>query len=537
MPLCPDADGTLTANAQTHIEAQRATLKRLDHRLNEMEGELKQGEPGSHRAKLLEKAIADLRLEVRGQKLNPNTGKYEQVKKPGAERVEVMESLYTERPPKLFTYKAADGTDRKATVYGMPTIQEMHDAGAKDAAHEMVVRSLSLLSTGDSSRNPYDYLNTEGLEVKNPLDRIIEHHHVFNNVVVKPDGTIHPMSIGIRSNKDGNLELSVIPAHHGYNYEQPKEGQMDSVQFICLMDAMHSGADAVAHLHYYKFDPETAEQLKAKAVEKSKEKAIEALIKLPRLEWELETLEARQKDPAGYEKQLTGKLTGLNKRLAQYEGKRLKKGSDEANARDSLKAEAKKVQGDLDKHNKVQILQAGLDKANAQIDEFKGKMKAIASPSTIANYRKKLKAGGTLTPEQKRKLQEYEALKERRESIGEERDKQKNLLDKEGTIESKIATKKKQILENQQLSELTENSVRKMFDDSNGFFSFDKGATEKQAHETFRPKMNEEITKTTAQDALEYLKRPDSPSLDELYRQEYQRNLVNRLSGLASKLL
>jgi hypothetical protein len=195
------------------------------------------------------------------------------------------------------------------------------------------------------------------------------------------------------------------------------------------------------------------------------------------------------------------------------------------------------VSKELEKHNKVATLKENLDKANAQIVELAERMKGIASSSTIAGYRKKLEDGKPLTPEQEEKLKEFEALKVQANELKRQREKHKQTLDKEGTIESKIAAKKKQILENQQLSELTEDAVRKMFDDSNGFFAFNKGASEGDAHTVFRPKMNEEISKVTAADALEYLKRPDVPSLDELYRQEYQRNLVNRLHGLANKLL
>ena len=278
MPLCPDTTNQLKENAAAHVRAQKAVVQRLDRRIDEMEEEVKTLDPESPRAKQMQKAIANLRLEVRGQRMNPDTGEYEQVKKTGQERLSVMEALYSERQPRRFLYTSKDGEERKADDYGMPTIQEMKDAGFEEAAREMAVRAISLVATGDTSRNPYDYLGTDGLEVKDALDRVIEHHHIYNNCVVKEDGGVHALSVGILSGKDGKPEVKVIPAYHGYDYAERKDNQMDAVQFVCLMDAMHSGEDPVAHLHYFKFDGEEAKALKTKAVEKAQEKRL-----MPRL--------------------------------------------------------------------------------------------------------------------------------------------------------------------------------------------------------------------------------------------------------------
>ncbi len=541
MPICPDKDNQIQKDADSHIRAHRAVLQRLDQRINEMEEELKVVAEDSPRSKLLKDAIADLRLEIRGQKLDPDTGKYVQVKEPGSVRAEIMESLYTERPGKLFIYENAEGKSRKATIHGLPSIQEMREAGFKEAVEEMVVRSLSLITTGDSSRNPYDYLNTEGLEVKSPLDRIIEHHHIFNNVVLNEDGTVHPKSIGFRFDPSTNkLSLHVIPAYHGYEYSNSTPGQMDSVQFICLMDAMHSGDDAVCHLHYYQFNEEESRTLKEKAVQKSREKVADAKAKFPLLEGELNTLLERQRDPNRYEQELTDNLQQLQERMSPYlkeDGKLkpLKKGSAEAIEREDVQDQLKIVKKDLDKHHNAENLRAELTEAEENFSEKKKTIQEIKNK--VSHIKKRLKEGKEIKPEQKELLAYYEELLTSRIRAEADVNKLFAALEKEGTIETQITRKQQQIKEAELYSNLTDEAVEKMFEESNGFFSFEKGTQEKTAHETFRPKMNEEITKNVAREALEYLNRPGSEDIDSLYTREYQRNLNNRLAGLASRFL
>lgn len=538
MPLCPDTTNQLKENAAAHVRAQKAVVRRLDRRIDEMEEEVKTLDPESPRAKAMQKAIANLRLEVRGQRLNPNTGEYEQVKKTGEERLSVMEALYLERQPRRFTYNSRDGQTRNADIYGMPTIQEMKNAGFEEAAREMAVRAISLISTGDTSRNPYDYLGTEGLEVKDALDRVIEHHHIYNNCVVKEDGGVHALSIGILSGKDGKPEVKVIPAYHGYDYTERRENQMDAVQFVCLMDAMHSGEDPVAHLHYFKFDGEEAASLKAKAIEKAQEKAIDAKAKLPRLQEELKVLQARRIKPEEYEKKLKDREDVLAKQYAKYldengKARRLPKGSDEAAKRSAIQSELNTVRNDLAKHNLATSLKNQIEEQESQMRTLRTQKKAIAGKASYA--RKLLKEGKRLTDEQKQSIEQNDKLTQRLVELEIALKKSKAALEKEGSIDLQIETKKKKIQETVYLSKLTPEAAAKLFDDSNGFFSFDKGKAEKDAHETFRPKMNEEITKFVAREALQYIK-DSGTELESFFRQEYHRNISNRLAALAAKI-
>lgn len=538
MPLCPDTTNQLKENAAAHIRAQKAVVKRLDRRIDEMEEEVKNLDPESPRAKKLQKAIMNLRLEVRGQRLNSDTGEYEQVKKTGEERLSVMEALYLERQPRRFLYTSKDGQERKADVYGMPTIQEMKDAGFEEAAREMVVRAISLMATGDTSRNPYDYLGTEGLEVKDALDRVIEHHHIYNNCVVKEDGGVHALSVGILSGKDGKPEIKVIPAYHGYDYAERKDNQMDAVQFVCLMDAMHSGEDPVAHLHYFKFDGEEAMALKTKAVEKAQEKALEASSKLPRLQEELRVLQARRIKPEEYEKKLKDKEAELAKQYAKYldengKARRLPKGSPEAEKRNAIQVELSKVQSDLAKHNLATSLKNQVAEQEVKLKSLRSQKNAIAGK--VAYARKRLKEGKELTDEQKQTIEQFDKMVQSLGEIEIALKKSRTALEREGSIDTQVEVKKRKIQEAVHVSKLTPDKVSELFDDSNGFFSFDKGRTEKDAHETFRPKMNEEITKFVAREALEYIKS-SGMELESFFQQEYHRNISNRLAALAAKI-
>lgn len=603
MPLCQDKEAKLKENAQKHISAQRAVLQRLDARIDQMETELNGIDPDSERAAKLKLAIADLRFHVRGEKLN-DEGEFEKVQEPGLKRLELMESLYMERNPRRFTYQNAKGESRVADIYGLPTIEEMDREGNKDALKEMIVRSISLLESGESTRNPYDYLSTEKMEVKDALDRGIEHHHVFNNVVVSSDtGQVTPKSIGFRYDaNEGKLKLAVIPEFHGYDYQEiegkPKNpDQMDSVQFIALQDAIHSGDDSVTHLHYYQFDdPKTLEELRQKAKQKALEESSQAKSKIPKIETELSNLRKRFADPEQYERDLVTQQQNIQKEIDTLGFKKVSASSiskwkakalDDASAdvftdeekavlsegsknqitreqlnilqRSKALSDAQKkqlenhlsgaskfdeldaVNKELTKHRKVgQMRQEQKDKQQ-EIDKIIDEIQTLANTAkvkegTIKVWLRNLSKNLPLPDEKAAIAKQYLVHQNNLGSLLDEAEGIQKRIEKESDIASQIQQKEKSLKENQLLAELTEESANTLFDESNGFFSFDKGRTEKEAHETFRPEMNKEITKMVAREAVEYIER-NNLDIEELYREQYKNNLTNRMAAFVSKLV
>jgi hypothetical protein len=550
MPICPDriaADGVgkLQRNADKHIEAQRGVLERLKLRLTSMERQALDLDPESDRGRRTKEGIALLRRELNGEVWSDeaNTWVRDAAKEPAYRRLDVMARLYKDRPPREFTYTNSAGEERTSAVYGLPTIEEFEKAGAKEAIEEMVVRSLSLVETGDTTRNPYDYLQTSGLEVKDALDRGIEHHHIYNNVVVNPDGSVVPKSVNIRVNPTtGEPELHVVPAYHGYNYtDDDVEESMDSVQFVCLMDAMHSGDDPLAHLHLYEFEGSDAEYLKEKMLWHGKETAASATARIPKLEAEIADLEARQENPQHYEQQLLSEnsnaLIEKGEIISARRSHPDKDSPEYAALGDRMNQLTKQIKGNerkLAKHTEALTLRDTIATQESEVIQLRTERKQWSGKASYA--KKKKKEGAELTDEQNEAIAKDKELATRYKQATINLKSSRDKLAKSGDLGSVIAAKKKSLASSQRLAQLDDRELTEIWEKSNGFFSFNKGNTESKAHTKFRPAMNSEINKFAARSALEYIQKSGA-DVQEIYARQYQQNLLHRLSGITSRIV
>ena len=292
----------LSKLADQHIDAQKAVIGNLRQRMTELEAEtdrLKKN-PESPRYKESYKALTHLKQELDGE-VPESPGslnfKRDPSKQTAEDRAAVMAKLYQDREQYEFrdTTKKT-GEPRTSSLFGYPTIQEMVDRGHTDIAEEMMVRSSSLLQDRSGGRNPVDFLNTDGLEVKQALGNLIEHHHIFNNVHVDEKGRIEFKSAKIFADSNGELKVAVIPSY--WNAEQ--HGR--NTQFIGLMDGMHAGEDPVTHLHYYRFTGKESEPIKAKLRQDTPKLAADATKRRDKRQDELDVLQSRKQNPKAFER-------------------------------------------------------------------------------------------------------------------------------------------------------------------------------------------------------------------------------------------
>ncbi len=189
----------LSQLAEQHITSQKATITNLRARKTELEAEEKRlnAQPDADtnpRLKQVREAVNHLRLELDGEIESPAGSRNfvkDPVKKTAEERVEVMAALYRERT--LFEFHdttKVEGKERKASVFGLPTVEEMQRLQHKDVADAIMVRATSLLLQRQDGRNPVDFLDTTGLDVKVPLANVVEHHHIYNNVHLNENGRV-----------------------------------------------------------------------------------------------------------------------------------------------------------------------------------------------------------------------------------------------------------------------------------------------------------------------------------------------------------
>ena len=206
MPCLHERD--LSELASQHILAQKANVQNQRVRLLSITEESKQiklkPDADPTRVAESENAIADLEYHLNGRVkrsileqewadlektgLNPTRLKrvkdalidpQELIKDPdldiAEDRIKVMSALFTERQHFVFEDAAHDKDKdsnpipRYASVFGAPTVKKMMSAGEKEIAEDLMLRSISMVMGGEASKNPNDYLDTTGIEVKKSL--------------------------------------------------------------------------------------------------------------------------------------------------------------------------------------------------------------------------------------------------------------------------------------------------------------------------------------------------------------------------------
>ncbi|MGL5880981.1 MAG: hypothetical protein ACRC2V_24835 [Xenococcaceae cyanobacterium] len=576
----------LSQIADQHIEAQKSNIKNQRKRLGEIKEEFeklsKSEEPDSLKLREAESAIADLEYHLNGrvkrsqlqeevQKLsqsglNPNRLKKLQdalaadqsdtLKDPdlktAEERALVMEALYRDRTQFQFQDTAHDKDKdgnpipRFASVFGAPTVKKMIESGNRDIAEDLMLRSISLLAGGEATRNPSDYLDTTGLEVKKSLSDGIEHHHIYNNVYVDTNGRVSPNSVRFHLSKTGDIEMEVIPEY----WNSTKHGR--NTQFIELMDGAHSGDDTATHLHYYRFSEEESQFIRDKIKSKVGEISSTAAARIPKLEAELGELRERRENPKQYEQRLLGELDGYDKEVREFDAiedkytttdsrgaKRKNKGLSEqeekelADARENKKAAIKssdKVQKSLDEHRDFINAEDNIKQWTQQASELESQAKKINLSVRFPTSDYPDKASAKIAKEQIK-----QDAKELRIRIA----NSKKALREKGSIDQQIRDKQAKLNEAEKLSNLKEEEALKIYERSNGYFHFDKGHQESQDYSKSRPRMNSEIHRHNVRETIEFLESEGKnpiESLQEIARKSYKRNLLYNLEPLLEKV-
>jgi hypothetical protein len=533
----------LSPLAEQHITSQKATITNLRSRKTELEAEEKRlsTQPDADtnpKLKQVREAVNHLRLELDGEVESPAGSRNfvkDPVKKTAEERVEVMAALYRERTQFEFhdTTKV-EGKERKASVFGLPTVEEMQRLQHKDVADAMMVRATSLLLQRQDGRNPVDFLDTTGLDVKVPLANVVEHHHIYNNVHLDKDGRVEFKSFKIRQDRNtGELKMDIVPTY--WNSEQ--HGR--NTQFIGLLDGMHSGQDPVTHMHYYRFTDDEAKPIKEKIRTDIKGITDEAKTRQQKLEGQLSTLKARAADPKGYEDKLTSQIESTNTQLqkAKADAKGLlskPKASltpDQLALREAHNAkqkELKKLTKDLDEHRTLSSIRGDIEAGNSRISDLSAKANAIK----LTDYPK--------GPEREAKKLEREQIENAIYKLKRDSKDKEKLLKEKGDIDSQIRDTERKLGEASAIASLTEKDALAMFERSNGFLSFDKGPAEKEDHEQYRPVMNSVITHHYVRETLAYFEREYGDNaleaLRNTARRQYQQNILDRIEALQNKV-
>jgi hypothetical protein len=460
------------------------------------------------------------------------------VKKPAEERVEVMAVLYRERTQFEFNDTTkVEGKERKASVFGLPTVEEMQRLQHKDAADAMMVRATSLLLQRQDGRNPVDFLDTTGLEVKVPLANVIEHHHIYNNVHLDENGRVEFKSFKIRQDRaTGELKVDIVPTY--WNSEQ--HGR--NTQFIGLLDGMHSGQDPVTHLHYYKFSEAESKPIREKISADIKGITDEAKTRQQKLEVSLSTLKERAADPEGYSRKLLTQQEEISALIQQKQsqvepliGKR-KVTPEEKELREAFYKEKKALvksledsTKELEKHRSLISIKGDIEKDVTRIAQLTESAQAI----NLNNYRSDPIAKAA-------KRLERENLEDEIKELRLNNKNREKILKEKGDIETQIQDNEQKLGEAKAISSLTEKDAITLFERSNGFLSFDKGAAEKTDHEQYRPLMNTVITHHYVRETLAYFEREYGnnalSALQSMARRQYQQNILERIGALQNKI-
>lgn len=581
MPCLQEKD--LSAIAEQHISAQRANISNQRLRLEEIKNEIKslKDKPESLRFKEAQFAIEDLEYHLNGRvKRSLLESEAEDLKRSGLnkerlsklqknldsdtndvvrdpdlktaeERSAVMESLYRQRTQFQFEDTAHDKDKdgnpiaRYASVFGAPTVKKMLSEGEKAIAEDLMLRSVSMVAGGEASRNPSDYLDVTGIEVKRSLSDGIEHHHIYNNVYVNDNGRVAPNSVRYHVGKTGDIEIQVIPEY----WNSTKHGR--NTQFIELMDGAHSGDDTATHLHYYRFSKEESALIREKIKSKVGEISSTAAARLPKLQGELNELRERKENPKEYEQRLLGevskhdedinklntieaKYTTADSRGVMRKNKNLSE--DEENelqdARDKRKAIAKikdKVQKSLEEHRGFVSAEADIKQWSEEASDLEAKAKEIKLNGRFPNDN---------FPDKDAARAAREEIKMDAKELRIKVTNTQKMLREKGSLDQQIRDKKAKLSESEKLANLNESEALEIYERSNGYFSFDKGHQESQDYSKSRPRMNAEIHKYNVRETIEMLESEgENPieSLQEIARKSYKRNLLYNLETLVGK--
>lgn len=542
MPCLEEKD--LTHLIDQHVAAQKAICTEMRQRLSEMQSQFKKtGDPK------FSAAVADLEFHLNGNEESPSGGgKFVKIpnQKTAEERIAVMEAQYRQSPQFEFHDTTKNtGKPRTASVFGMPSAEQMRKLGHDDIADDIDTRALSLAQASATSRNPVHYLDDSGLTVKTPLGNGIEHHHIFNNVHLSEKGRVEFKSYDIYYNhRTKQMEFSAIPSH--WNAEE--HGR--NTQFIGLLDGMHSGADPATHLHFYKFTNTEKQPILDKIRADHPAKAASAAARIPKLQDELRSLRSRQVNPVKYEDSLKSQLATATKErdtkkseiqsLSRITDKNYPDPKDKAAAttkrkglEDELKLlekPVKAISGKLTEHQTIQTLKRDIADNYVKIADLDSKIKAIGN---LGSY-----AVGTVRDAKKTERQQHlngQLL------IKETIKNQNVLLKNKGDLSVLVNDIQRKIIANSRVSRMSTDDAIKMFENTNGFFNFDKGREESDLHTQYRPIMNEEITRHQARAAIAHLETEYGSNAlavaQTKVRNQYKRNLLLRLQALQIKLL
>lgn len=546
MPCLESKD--LTKLINHHVAAQKAVVAQLRQRLLDIEKE-ENATTDASRLAVLKAARADLEFHLNGKKESP-PGSNTFIKIPNQrtaeERIAIMEAQYRQSPQFEFHDTTKNSSKpRTASLFGLPTAKQMRDLGNDDIANEIDTRALSLSQLSQASKNPDHYIEDEGLNVKNPLSNGVEHHHIFNNVYLTPEGRVQFKSFKIFLNKKtGKPELSIIPSY--WNAEEHGK----NTQFIGLLDGMHSGADPATHLHYYKFTDTEKQEIIDKIRADSPAKSASAIAKIPKLQSELKRLQKRRLNPVEYESRLQSQIDAAQAdrntkqqeidKIGRIDDKNYPTSKEKESARTAkdklrdelktLKKRAEQLNSELEEHRIIQLLKGDIAKNQAEQAIFENKANKIGNLSAYPKG-----------PDRDAKRTEKANYEDESKKLKSKITEQAQLFKSKGDLDVLIEETKQKIRENTAIGKMSAEDAVKLFEETNGFFRFDKGHEEKELHTQYRPLMNEEITKYQAREALAYLQKEYGDNALDIantkIRQQYKRNLMLRLQALSSKFV
>ncbi len=580
MPCLEEKD--LSALAQHHIQAQKANIANQQQRLTDIVAELGalKSNPTVDPLKLreVENAHRDLEYHLNGRvsrsKLEEEAAELQKsglkpdrlarlekalqgdgdlIKdpdlKPAEERAKVMEALFTQRQQLVFRDTAFDGGERTASIFGAPTVKNLKEIGQDATAEDLMLRSVSLVMGGESAKNPNDYLETTGIEVKKSLSDGIEHHHIMNNLYLDKNGRVTPNSVRyFRNPQTGDIEMQVIPEY----WNSAKHGK--NTQFIELMDGAHSGDDPTTHMHYYKFTGDDEKFITSKIKEKVGEIVATNSSKVPKLESELTELNERRTDPKKYESKLKSEIAIAQPQITVHDAVEAKYTTPNKNgvpvknkgltpdqerelqdARDSHKAVQKsldKAQKALDEHRTFTTLESDLQQWRSDkvtLDSQKDAIKLNVRFPDVHGHPDKAAAKAA-----------RDKLKKESEELNSKIQANQKLLRDKGSVDQQIHDKTAKLNEARQLSKLTEAEALAIYDKSNGYLSFDKGSQESQDYSKSRPKMNAEIHKYNVRQVIASLESTHGvdamKELQRLAEDSYKRNLLYNTETIMNKV-
>ncbi|MBW4668417.1 MAG: hypothetical protein KME60_13565 [Cyanomargarita calcarea GSE-NOS-MK-12-04C] len=587
MPCLEEKD--LSALAQHHIQAQKANIVNQRQRLTEIEAELNalKSNPAadSMRLREVENAHRDLEYHLNGRversKLEEEAAelqksglkpdrlqKIEQtltasstslLKDPdldvAEERVKVMEALYTQRQHLVFqdtahdTDKDGNPIPRYASVFGAPTINKMREIGQKEIAEELILRSVSHVMNGESSKNPSDYLDATHIEVKKSLSDGTEHHHIHNNVHVDTNGRVTPASVRyFRNPKTGDIEMEVIPEY----WNSAKHGK--NTQFIELMDGAHSGDDTATHLHYYKFKDSESATIKEKIKSKVTEINTTNATKSAKLETELIELRERKQDPKTYETKLQGEIALAQSKIASHDADEAKyttlnkngvpvknKGltPDEEKELQDTREQRKALQKSLDKTQKALTEHQTFITLESDLQQWKSDKVTLESQKNAIKLNARFPDANGY-PDKATAKAVRDKLRQDADNLNTKIQTNQKLLRDKGSVDQQIHDKTAKLLEAEKLSKLSEADALALYEKTNGYFSFDKGHQESQDYSKSRPRMNSEIHKYNARQAISVLESSHGADamkeLQRLAENSYKRNLLYNAETIMNKV-